>query len=203
MKKRLLIAAIAGAVTLTLAPSPANATGEGGTTAVLAVFTGNATVTPGLCVPGGGPGCVPPDDAVYNFTIPGSTDPVPALCQASGQFETIDAAGDCALIANGELEGVTTGSPACGNVTGASAGTNTVTFGGRTRNHSHTFLTTAGSVVPVVGHIDDSDADEIAGPEDHNVLALVQAIPVTPSGTIPCYTTPAQTFIAVGIAVAA
>jgi hypothetical protein len=205
MKKRLTISAIVVALMVTLAPVSADATGEGGSTGVVAVFTGNASVTPGLCIPGNAPGCVGPAEAVYNFTIPGDPAPMPAICQAAGLFEDQDATGECDLIANGTLDGITTPEPACGNATGASSATetNTVTFAGDTRTHSHSFLTTAGSVVPVTGNIDDADTDTTAGPNDHQVVALVQAFPVTDTGTIPCLTAPASTFIAVGIAVAA
>ena len=201
--RKLILASAVAVLAVVVTPVPALATGEGGATGVGAVFTGNASVTPGLCAPGGGPGCSGPSDADYNFTIPGNPAPMPALCQAAGLFEGSNAVGGCAMIANGELDGITTPEPACGNATGTSAGTNNVTFAGITRTHAHGFLTTAGSVVPVTGTIDDADADTDAGPNDHVVVALVQAFPVTPSGTIPCVTTPAETFIAVGIAVVA
>ena len=199
MRKRVLVATIIGVLALLFAPAmPANATGEGGATAVVAVFTGNATVSPGLCLPVGG--CDGPSSAAYNLTVPGASAPLPSLCLGGGLFEGAAVAPSaCGLIANGAVTGSAPGlDPSCGLSHGTSSGVNTVSIGGNTRNTSNGWITSAGGTIPVTGNVDDIDADTSpAG--DHTLVALVQARPITPAGTIACVDTPAETFIIVGV----
>jgi hypothetical protein len=215
VRKRILVAAIISIVAVAFSPAMrADATGEGGATAVVAVFTGNATVDPGLCLPVGG--CGGPTTAQYTLTIPGATDPVPAVCLGAGVFEGSAVAGECGLIAEGTVSSSTAGlpplpelPPSCGLSHGESSGTNTITLNdivsgsSQTRNTSNGWVTSAGGTIPVTGNVDDADADESAGPADHLLVALVQARPITPAGTIACVNAPAEKFIVVGVGVVA
>jgi hypothetical protein len=210
VRKRLLVATIIGTLSLMFVPAmPAGATGEGAT-AVVAVFTGNASVNPGLCIPGDAPGCVgPTDPANYNLTIPGDPAPAPAVCAAAGVFEGGAVAGTCDLIANGNVTGSAAGLKAsCGLSHGVSAGVNSITLNdvvsasSTTRNTSNSWITSAGGTIPVTGAVDDGDDDgDPAG--DHTLVALVQARPIGDAGQIPCVTQPASTFIIAGVGIVA
>jgi len=209
VRKRILVATIISVVALVFSPAMrAEAVGEGGPTAVVAVFTGNATVDPGLCLPVGG--CGGPTTAQYTLTIPGATDPVPAVCLGAGVFEGSAVAGECGLIAEGTVSSSAASlPPSCGLSHGESSGTNTITLNdivsgsSQTRNTSNGWVTSAGGTIPVTGNVDDADADESAGPADHLLVALVQARPITPAGTIACVNAPAEKFIVVGVGVVA
>jgi hypothetical protein len=210
--KKLLKLAVAVAVPVLMAipATHADAVPVPPDSAVVSIFTGTASVTPGLCAPGvptcvGGAGA----SAAYNLNVPDpASTPLPAKCIAAGVFEgapvvptaaQIQGSGNCGLVANGTVTGTTTlAGPTCGLSHGESSGTNNLTLNGNTRDSTSGWVTSAGGTIPVLGTVDDA-----GGNPNHTLVALVQARPVGPAGTIACVTIPADKFIIVGVGLVA
>ncbi len=223
--KKLLKIALAVVVPVVMAiPGTALAHSVPPDTAVVSVFTGTAIVNPGLCLPADvSPACTGPTAATYELAVPGASAPLPAVCFAAGVFEGAPVApgvgdiltdGNCGLVAHGDVTGSLDSppldltpplpalKPSCGLSHGASndaVGPNNVTLNGSTRNVNDGWITSAGGTIPVTGEVDDADADTSAN-GDHLLVALVQARPVGPTGTIACVTAPASSFIIAGVA---
>jgi len=210
MSKRFLATAVLAVAALLAAPAM-HADAQvpplpSGNSAVVAVFTGNADVSPGLCLPAGG--CAGTPNANYELIVPAGANPIPAVCVAAGVFELQPVAGNCALNAHGTVTSSALGlNPSCGLSHGESDDslgandvslTNALTSATVTRGSENGWITSAGGTIPVTGSVDDA-----AGNPTHPLVAVVQARPIPQAGGIPCVTEAATKFIIAGVAVVA
>ena len=210
MKLRVLAGLLVGLAISVAQILPAHAAGA---TAVVSVFTGTASVAnpdlpnQGLCLPVdhstvGVIPCDGPATANYGLDVPGVSAPLPAVCLAAGVFEgNAIVAQSCELHAHGTVTGtISPLKPSCGLSHGQSddaLGANTVTLNGITRNVQDGWVTSAGGTIPVTGSVDDGAGGS------HVLAAIVQARPITPSGTVACVNADAKQFIIVGVAAVA
>jgi len=217
--------AIAGVAVLgaLLAPTSANAAQVN---AGVIVFTGDAQVSPGLCLPGvanpncalGGVSELQPGNSTWNFDVPGSpiVTPVatlPSTCNALGIFDGVTAVpsgdpGNCEINADGivtpNLRGALVG-PSCGLSGGittddpAQTGNeDTFSIGTVSGTISTEWLSSAGGTLPIHGHLSVPDSD--GSPENVFYVGVVQARPIPQgAGEIPCVNAPATTFTVVGV----
>ncbi len=145
-----------------------------------------------ICYPAGAlEPCNESSEVGYSVQVPGPQWGPPEICHAVGMFESVlippttaslQTGHNCDLELNGVLTAALAGSnPSCALNHGESAGTNTITVhstaGTFTRSQQHSWITSAGHVLPVVGRIDDDDVDEAPDESDHLLVGILHARP--------------------------
>jgi hypothetical protein len=181
---RMMLAAVA-ALTMMLAFVPA-ASADGTTAAHVAVFNGDAAVSPGLYFPGAGP---PRASGDWGFTAPANPSSgnfAVGICQSN--------VGSCTLSLKGKL-GEVVSSTGLGAYCGISRG-HSGSGGGGLSLAGHTFgnvgwISSAGSILPVTGQTNGTTPL-------NTLVALVQA---SGSGlATSCATSGATSFGVIGVA---